>query len=107
MKTAITWQQLTELVASAIGLPVRYDTLEEVFYDEDDNVFDPVRDDGDCFRLAVVRRVAICPSFGFSIAIPPVKLAEPLCIHEAHGDDPMAATRIAVCRSVLLNYQLQ
>lgn len=100
-----TWRQLTELVAAAIG---EYVTFTGVRYVDADGVtFDPARNNSDCFRLAVARRVALNPCDSVFMATP-IDRPE-LAIREYYADhrgDPMKAARVAICRAVVLQYQL-
>lgn len=93
-------RELLELAAKANGIklvfggpdkdmPRRTDTLE---------LWNPLEDDGDAFRLAVKLELPIA-HHGKRELFVQVLLRPGLCFYEPHGDDKNAATRRAIVRA--------
>lgn len=96
-----SWQELTELVAIAIGLPL-VKTPSGYYVDSEGVTFDPVRDDADNRKLAIMQELSIKHSSAYTIASP-LGFPELYCIeyNEANDDNACKAARLAVCHAVL------
>lgn len=97
----MTDRELLELAAKAAGIPLNeFGDCENGDYwiDEKGTYWNPLDDDGDAFRLAVKLGFAVSVEFqvGSTVVLwgPPTGV-----IREQHGDDPCAATRMAIVRA--------
>jgi hypothetical protein len=108
----MTDRELLELAAKAAGINGEFDKFRGVFRlyipGQDiflgDDVWSPLSDDGDAFRLAVKMRLALCHHHEDSN--PAITSTATVAFNgrfiekdEAHGDDAEAATRRAIVRA--------
>lgn len=103
------WQQLTELVALAIGVNATYNEVQEAYYEYDGAVvtrFDPVRNDGEAVRLARREDISVKMRDNYVIASPESHVEISALEWDSMNDgDSMKSYRLAVCRAVLLKYE--
>ena len=98
----MTDRELLELAAKAVGLP-ECGWMGPAFMYVKDNTFtdwNPLTDDGDALRLAVVLKMRIGIN-SIPVGYVVVMSDDPLRkdTHELIGDDPYAATRRAITRA--------
>lgn len=100
---AYAWQQLTELVALAAGIPVTFDAAGNVYRDLDGGTFDPVRDNGEAAGMAIQRGLTVRAAPGLTVAAFTHAGGELTVAEYDHFNDgdPMTSFRLAVCRAIL------
>jgi hypothetical protein len=93
----MTDRELLELAAKAIG-------IEDIRYNLDNDIWNPLTDDGDALRLAVKLRLAVYTAI--DNGRPPMYAAawsggypDTVRCEEEHGADPWAATRRAIVKA--------
>lgn len=101
---AYAWQQLTELVAAVVGVPlVWHECLDEYSDKRNGAAFDPVRVNRDAERLALERGILVHMRDGFTVASFSYGGAEfMIAEHDSYNDgDAFKSFRLAVCRAIL------
>ena len=90
-------KELLELAAKAAGI-----TLGEYWTpylgSHHDHFWNPLTDDGDALRLAVLLRIEVEPWIHGNSEFARAAVCEVL-VDEPHGDDPLAATRRVIVRA--------
>ena len=91
----MTDRELLKLAAKAVGL--KYSDLQWSEYESDLVPWDPINDDGDALRLAVMCKLTI--TYVANETWPDVIAITGHQITEQVGTDPFAATRRAIVRA--------
>lgn len=92
---------LLENAAKAAGIELRWHTFGSDTWcakHPSGEVWNPLTDDGDAFRLAVKLGIEVVPFTGSKLTRAAF-LGDVRQIEEPHGDDPYAATRRAIVRA--------
>lgn len=108
-KPPFAWQQLTELVAAAVGVPlVWHECLDEYSDKRNGAAFDPVRETKHAERLAVERGLTVHVKTGFTVASFPLEGGEGMAAEydQLNGGDSDKSYRLAVCRAILLQHEV-
>lgn len=101
---AYAWQQLTELVAAVVGVPlVWHECLDEYSDKRNGAAFDPVRVDEHASMLAHARRITVRRELGYALASFSFGGAEfMIAEYDQYNDgDALKSFRLAVCRAIL------
>lgn len=92
----MTDRELLKWAAKAAGITYEIDGF---ITGTNRNVFNPLTDDGDAFRLAVKLRMDTLPGVNGALAFVSRNHPKRYQAEEPYGDDPYAATRRAIVRA--------